>query len=733
MTGKSISFYILGAFITGTIILIYIQYNSSKNIDTLINGNEKLIGEFKVNTELNELQKNLANVESKVRSTVNTRDSFYIEGLEKTIKEIEYNLDQLQKITDDDSSDVYIDYLDNLVHEKLLFNKHILDTFHLNGKSAAENLITTKYGKTLTDSIITIANKIDSTRKWHLAEATQLLDSSGKKAQRFSTILIIFVLVIAAGLFWYIINIIHKQESLIEQLNISEKKVKESAQLKENFMANMSHEIRTPMNAILGFTYLLQQKDLDEESKEFVQTIHKSGENLLSIVNDILDLSKIEAGLIRIENIPFSLRELLKSIELMFKPKALEKQLQFSLSTDESVPDVLEGDSTRLTQILVNLVGNALKFTNKGSVSINIKNNGITDNIFHSIITVRDTGIGIAKEKLKLIFERFHQAEDSVTRKYGGTGLGLSIVRDLVLLQKGSIDVESEPGNGTVFIIKIPFKISADKISVIVPSVKTINPFYSNSSAILVVEDNEINQSLIKHLFKSWQLNYDLAKNGKEAIDKLKINKYELILMDIQMPEMDGYTATQEIRQNLKLTTPIIAMTAHAFASEKVKCLNLGMNEYISKPIEEEQLQQLIGKYTSLNTDVEKLKKTELPAINKEYKYIDLHYMKEISNGNIEYEKTVTEQFIEAIPLDLQMMQRAWHEKNINDLRQLAHNMKTTVSVMGLNNSLQPFLEVIEYENLNEVSFKNMFSSIKQICEASVLEAQLYYLRLLQI
>jgi signal transduction histidine kinase/CheY-like chemotaxis protein/HPt (histidine-containing phosphotransfer) domain-containing protein len=731
MTGKSISFYILGAFITGTILLIYIQFNSSKNIDTLIDGNEKLISEFKVNTELNELEKNLVTVESKVRSTVNTKDSFYIEGLEMNIKAIEFNLDQLQKVTDDDSSVVYIDYLDKLVHEKLLFNKDILDTFHITGKGAAQNLITTKYGKTLTDSIITIANKIDSTRKWHLADATVLLDKSGKKAQQFSTVLIIFVLISAAGLFWYIINIIHKQESLIQQLNVSEKKVKESVQLKENFMANMSHEIRTPMNAILGFTHLLQQKQLDEESKEYVQTIHKSGENLLSIINDILDLSKIEAGMIRIETIPFNIRELLHSIEVMFKPKAIEKKLTFSVVIDQTIPDILEGDSTRLTQILVNLVGNALKFTDKGVVSIKIINHGVSENIIYTEIIVTDTGIGIDQEKLQQIFERFHQAEDSVTRKYGGTGLGLSIVRDLVLLQRGTINVESEPGNGTTFKLNIPYKISADKFAKTIPAEEIFTPFYSINSTILVVEDNEINQSLIKHLFKSWGLNYDLAKNGKEAIDKLILNKYELILMDIQMPEMDGYTATQEIRQKLKLTTPIIAMTAHAFAGERDKCLYLGMNEYISKPIQEEQLYQLIGKYSSLNAISEKQKSKDFTIENGKYKYIDLQYMKEISNGNIEYEKTVTEQFIETIPPDLQMIEKAWQSKEIDGLKQLAHNMKTSVSVMGLTNILQPFLDVIEHEKLNEESFTDTFSSLKQICEASVTEAKQFYSTLL--
>lgn len=728
MRGKKIIYYILTAFIAGNLLLIYIQYNSSKNIDMLISGNEKLIQEFKVNAELNDLQKDIVTVESKVRGTVTTRDISYIEGLEKNIAAVETGLGQLQKVSDDDNSVAYIDELDTLVQKKILFNKQILVAFYQSGKIAAEKLISANNGKKLTDAIVLMAQKIDSTRKKHLAEATIFIDKSGKKAQQFSTLLIIVVVISGAGLFWYIINIIRKQTQLIEQLNISEKKVKEAAELKEKFMANMSHEIRTPMNAILGFTNLLQRKDIDCESKGYVQTIQKSGENLLTIINDILDLSKIEAGMMRIESAPFTIRGLVHSIETMFKVKAAEKQLQLLVSVDELLPDTLEGDATRLTQILVNLIGNALKFTGKGSIEIKITNEGSTGKIVKTGISVTDTGIGIEKDKLEKVFERFQQAEDSVTRKYGGTGLGLSIVNDLVLLQHGTITAESELGEGTTFSVIIPYKISIQQ-----PDKKQLAGYRSNIQSnfenicVLVVEDNEINQSLIQHLFKSWQLDFDLANNGIEAIRKLQNKKYNLILMDIQMPEMDGYTATQEIRNELKLNTPIIAMTAHALAGEREKCLSFGMNEYISKPIREEQLHNLISLFTPVNKPAELRNNFTGDTFAGTYQYINLHYMKDVSNGNVEYEKTVTEQFIEAIPNDLLAIENAWQNNDINLLKQLAHNMKTTVSVMGLNEVLQSCLDGLEYEELTEDTFKSKFSSLKTICEASVDEAKHFY------
>src|SRR5437867_5743836 len=265
MRGKKIFFYILAAFITGTLLLIYIQYNSTKNINSLITGNEKLLNEFKINSDLKELKGDLTSVESKVRGIVLTKDTSHIEELEIKIAEVQNGLNHLQKISDDDSTVKFIDDLDRMVHEKLFLSKEILDSFYSAGRISAENLITNQKNSGLTDSIKLITQKIEITRRNLLTGVTALIDKSGKKAQRFSTVLIVVVLVSGAGLFWYIINTIRKQVSLIEQLNISEKKVRESARLKENFIANMSHEIRTPMTAILGFTNLLQYKNLDRE------------------------------------------------------------------------------------------------------------------------------------------------------------------------------------------------------------------------------------------------------------------------------------------------------------------------------------------------------------------------------------------------------------------------------------------------------------------------------------
>ena len=728
MTGKKIIFYILAAFISGNLFIIYIQYNSAKNTTALIDGNEKVLSELNVSNNLKELEKDIISVESKIRGTVSTTDLSYIDGLEIKINEIENNLHQLQKISDDDYSIKYIDQLDDLIHKKLLFSRQILDVYQKNGQAAAEAFIVKQAGKKITDSISGVTFLIDSTRKTLLTKVTNSINKSGKKVQQLNSILIALVLGSGLILFWYIINTVRKQNQLIQQLNISEKKVKEAAKIKEKFMANMSHEIRTPMNAILGFTNLLERKDIDAESKVYVQTIQKSGENLLAIINDILDLSKIEEGMMRIESAPFSIRGLVHSVEIMFRNKVAEKRLQFLITVDELLPDILEGDGTRLTQILVNLIGNALKFTDIGSIEIKITIEGSTDKIINTGIAVTDTGIGIEQDKLKKIFERFQQAEDTVTRKYGGTGLGLSIVNDLVMLQNGAVTVESVFGKGTTFKIIIPYAISLQELDKKqFPARQTFIQSNFKNTCVLVAEDNEINQSFIRHLFKTWELNFDLVSNGKQALEMLAVKKYSLILMDIQMPEMDGYTASQEIRNKLKLNIPIIAMTAHALSGEREKCLSFGMNEYISKPIREELLHQLITQFTHVEPSLFSVKQQTQITDAVNYKFINLQYMKEVSNGNIEYEKTVTEQFIEIIPNDLLALQNAWQQQNIKKLKQLAHNMKTSVSVMGLNEVLQPYLHELEYEDLTDNSFTTNFTSLRTICEASVEEAKHFY------
>jgi signal transduction histidine kinase/DNA-binding NarL/FixJ family response regulator len=728
MTSKRTIYYLLAAFIAGNLLLVYLQYNSSKNIDGLISGNERLLNEFRVDKELGSLEKSIHTIEKDVRNTVVSGNMAYAVNIDRQVAVVEQSLQRLQEINDDDSAVEFIDELDHLVREKVAISRKILDTFRLSGKTAAEQLFVTQQQLRLTENIDNVATKVDSSRRHVLAVLTDQADKNGRKARSWGIVLIALVLISGAGMFWFIINRMARQNELIVQLDASEKKVREAAKVKENFMANMSHEIRTPLNAILGFTRLLQKEPGSQATKEHVQAIQSSGESLLTIINDILDLSKIEAGMMRIEPVPFNVRDLLHSVTTLFLQKTNEKNLQLLTEVSPEVPATIIGDPTRLTQILVNLIGNAIKFTHQGHIKVLIVQEAIQDHQVVIGITISDTGIGIEPGKLQAIFERFRQAEDTVTRQYGGTGLGLSIVKELVELQQGHIRVDSEPGKGTSFQLSIPYQ-PATAFTTLAAQQQGNPVSYPALTGIrvLVAEDNPINQQLMKHLLKGWQVQFDIANNGEEAIALLQHHRYDLILMDIQMPVMDGYTATEKIRHTLQLDTPIIAMTAHAIAGEKEKCLSSGMNDYLSKPLHEQALYKIMAQLAGKPTLTTIEKNVPATPAASHYQYISLEYMKSISSGDADYERTVTEQFLEIIPEDLQAMETAYKNDNLPLLQQLAHNMKTSVSVMGLTVTLQPHLDAIEQEQINTSSVREHLTAVQAICTPALQEARHFY------
>ncbi len=720
MNIKRLIYYITAVFIAGTMILIAMQYITSRNVKELISGNENLLNEFKVNSQLTELQKDMLVFDNKLKNAILTNDSVNIRDYRKGIARIENDISALENVNSKENVQEYISQLNNLVHQKLQYSNAIADSFNISGKRAAEKLFATEEGIRLSQDILLVAQQIDRSRQLTLSKATTAIDRSGQRAFWWGVFMIAVVLTLFTIIFWFIVARMKKQYDLINQLNASERKIKEMVQVKENFLANMSHEIRTPMNAIIGYANLLQRKNLDEEARLHLSTIQKSGENLLSIINDILDISKIEAGMMRIEEAPFSVRGLIHSVEVMFKNKIQGKGLILQTFIEPAVADLLSGDAVRLTQVLVNLVGNAVKFTEKGQVSLHISQRIADNNKVDLLFHIKDTGIGIKEEKLKTIFERFVQAEETTTRKFGGTGLGLSIVKNIIEIQKGHIRIESEPGKGTSVIFNIPYKLCDDPAITIQELNEIPQTFPEKNIRVLLVEDNLINQGLVTYLFKEWHIGCEVANNGVEAIAKLKEQSFDLVLMDIQMPEMDGYRAAQQIRQKLQLDIPIIAMTAHAMTGEREKCIACGMNEHIAKPVRESELYRLVIQFAKQGSD-----KTRRPMNDGHFTTIDLEYMKEISNGNKEYEQTVTAQFIDMIPVELERLEQAYKTNDLKEIKIIAHNMKTTVSIMGLSNSLNQHLDAIENNTDNNALTGHHITSVSLICEKALEEAKL--------
>jgi len=500
-------------------------------------------------------------------------------------------------------------------------------------------------------------------------------------------------------------NLEAKVMSRTNQLNLEKQKAEKATKVKSEFLATMSHEIRTPMNGILGMAYLALETSLDSQQKNYITKIEKSATSLMRIINDILDFSKLEATKLTIIHSQFNLLKLIQNVINILKIEADKKDVKLLLNYDIS-QKTFNGDSLRINQIFTNIIGNAIKFTDKGTIEINISNIGVNRYRF----SIDDTGIGLTEEQIEKLFKSFSQADTSTTRKYGGTGLGLVISKQLANLMNGDIWVERKKGKGSIFHIEIEL----DSINIIdnkVPYIKNKFDISTLSKArILVVEDNTINQEIIAGLLENSSITIDFANNGQEAIDLFDTNIHKLILMDIEMPIMNGIEATKIIRKKDQ-SIPIIALTANAMITDVSQSKEMGMNEHLNKPIDINQLHSILEKYLSHNTKKETLKIDS--SINYE---IGLQYL---NNNEKLYNKILKNFFDTYKNLNLNSLDKTQNEIEIHTLKGLSKNIGAEKLFQIINN-----LEPKETFANCEIIQKELLCVIEELSRVNFIEQQ---------
>ncbi|MFM7079309.1 MAG: response regulator, partial [Bacteroidota bacterium] len=433
------------------------------------------------------------------------------------------------------------------------------------------------------------------------------------------------------------------EQKLINDLTVA----REMDKVKERFMAHMSHEIRTPIHGIMSLTNILIRNVSDNEQQNYLTAIKKSADSLLVIVNDILDIAKIDDEKMTFEQTVFNLKEEVESSCELFRLKAEEKGVAFKKQFGQELPTWVKGDPTRLGQILNNLVNNAVKFTSEGEVAVHVEL--VESNAAFTMIRfeVIDTGIGIQNDKLQTIFEKFTQASEDITRRFGGTGLGLSIAKKLTELQGGMLDVDSKYGQGTTFTFSIPFEIPSDHE---IPAENYISDTIEGTNLggvrILVVEDNDINRLVINRMLKDFNIVAEHATNGQEALENLTLNHFDLILLDMEMPVMNGYECIQEIRKIKdvrKSNIPVMAMTAHASKDEREKCIRCGVNDYISKPFSHAELKSKLVSLLQNRNETPRTDETSERLTN-------LEYLKMLSDDSKTFFKEFIQMFLKNTP-----------------------------------------------------------------------------------
>lgn len=687
-------YFFLLLLLVGIAVNYYFEMKVNKSIKSFT-ANQELVTQYQINAgQVILLNKRLGSLENNIRNYIISGDSSMIRNLavdtRQLLRESILLSDNLRHIA---PPEILREHKKAL-QKKLNFEIELVTLYRDKGGKAAVEFLESSEAQVIQErldlqtSVLSsrISNKILSITKTQQKDKVDLISLDYAIPHLTS-----FIFLVIAGFTLFKILQVYK---LNKNLNLSVEKEQEAQLLKDQFMDNMTHELRSPLNAILGYTGLLMKTKMKDNQEKFTKAIRTSGELLLNVINEVLDYSKMKSGYIHFANEPFSLREQLNALSDIISDKLNEKGLEYEFDIDETIPDNLRGDGSKLLQVLLNITFNAIKFTPSGKIVLTAKCEKKSEEKVKIRFSISDTGIGIPAEKLPHIFDRFYQVEDNATTKYAGTGLGLSITQQMVTILGGAINVESQVGKGTTFHFDMSFAISKDFVFTGKEDLEkqlkedgkgpVLNrkKFLPSEMRILVVDDNALNRELVCFILKDMGVFFKPVGSGPEALELLRRERYDVVLMDLQMPGMDGKETTKKIRNEMRLTVPVIALTAFSQAAEKQKCLDAGMDAYLCKPIREKELFETLEIFSPVGGVTEKL--------------IDMNYLKGIARNNEEFIETVILKVADTLPGDIANLRKAVEERDQEKVNTISHDMKTTFAVLGLSDTIAEPISYLE-------------------------------------
>lgn len=671
-------FIFLGAF--G--ILLFFNYKSYTSTNKLIKNNDELIEELELSSNIQFFQTHLVLLDKYMNESLASGKITAISDVERELKILKLSSNYLNTMFSKHREGKVGVEFNRQVIKKLNLGQRILEEYKLRGNISDELIAEIKIGAELNDLINEKLFELEEVNEDRVVEKSEWIKKAENSAQQLNLIVMLVSSILFAIALGFIFNKIKNQQNLISELEFAKTKEIKLNKIKDDFIANMSHEIRTPLNVIIGFSALMEKEKLSDKVSDMVQALKNAGGQLMMIVNQILDIAKMEEGKLELDSKPFQLKQVCDIINSSYRKMIEENGVQFEMIyNDINEKTILVGDQLKIIQIVSNLLSNAHKFTSKGKISLDVN---IRDYETSSILefVVSDTGIGIESTKLKTIFNRFEQADNNITRNYGGTGLGLAIVKQLVDIMKGKIEVDSTLGQGSKFLVTIP--IQFEKTGQVEQTSASIEDEIIGGTKILVVEDNSLNTKLIQNWLEPFKLELTYTVSAIDALDVLKKQDFDIILMDIQMPGMDGYTCAQHIRKELGLHTPIIGMTAHTRKQDMLDCYAAGMQAHITKPIDKADLFYLLSIYSRVQHSA---------LINHEY-------LNGLSGGNEAFIQDLIEEFLNQTPIENEKLRKAFFDENLDLIKTTAHTLKTNYGYLGMD---EKFIEVFRaLENLKE-------------------------------